>query len=175
MDFQASSARAPHVSAMDFRLGMRCLAAGVSVVTSRDGSRPTGLLATSVVSVSAEPPTVLVSVNRHSISHGVIEAIGAYCVNLLAADQEPIARQFADPRRRGERFDTGEWKEMVTGCPVLVGAMAVFDCDVVERMRYHSHTIFLGLVREVRVSQDKVGPLVHHNRQYGSLQGVGPH
>jgi len=171
MNAQTATAMATDASA-EFRLAMRRVVAGVSVITSRDGDQPVGLLVTSLASVSAEPPTLAISINCQSVSHDPIKRFGAFCVNVLAADQQVIAKQFSDPSRRAERFQTGEWTGMQTGCPVLAGTAATFDCEVVHHLPYHSHTIFLGLVKASwTAASGATAPLVHYSRQYGPLAG----
>jgi flavin reductase len=153
------------VGASRFKLGMRRLAAGVSLVTSAHHGVHVGFIATSVTSVSAEPPTLLVCANRATTAHDPIDASGVFCVNLLGRGDEDICAQFSSSRRRNERFRDGEWAETGTGSRALASAMAWFDCIVEHRIRHYSHTIFLARVIETRLG-DTAEALVYFEQRY---------
>ncbi|HSI40906.1 MAG TPA: flavin reductase family protein [Xanthobacteraceae bacterium] len=134
--------------AADFRTAMRELAAGVTLVTAEGAHGPRGLTATAVCSVSAEPPTLLVCVNRASEGHAAIAAAGAFCVNVMAHEHRALAEHFAgrSGAHGAERFAHGAWRTLATGAPVLEDAIAAFDCRVVRTLDWGTHTVFLGAV-----------------------------
>src|SRR4051794_28787758 len=109
------------ISEADFKLSMRHLAGAVSVITVGDGQDRTGFTATSVSSLSAELPSVIVSVNRASSSWPALQRYGCFCVNVLAADQQQVAQSFAglDGRRGAERYGNAGWYRLKTGAAVL--------------------------------------------------------
>ena len=154
----------------DFKRGMRQFAAGVSIVTvAYEGTRD-GLTATAVTSISAEPPHLLVCVNATAGAHGPIHRSGSFCLNLLARDQEAIAKRFAgmDGAARGDRFALGTWATLSTGAPVLDGALANFDCIVVREIEAATHTVFIGRVLAVRT--DPHGePLIYGDGRFAGL------
>lgn len=154
-----------------FRQGMRRLAAGVSIVSTLDGAQPYGMAATSVCSVSADPPALLVCVNRATTSHGLIGASGVFCVNLLADGDDAVARRFSDPSVRAHRFRDREWRALATGAPALVGGLASFDCTVLDALDVHSHTIFVGRVEAIELWRDEVQPLVYLDGGFTALDG----
>jgi flavin reductase (DIM6/NTAB) family NADH-FMN oxidoreductase RutF len=169
MDSPASSSLL--ASPDDFKRGMRQLAAGVNIVTvMHDGVRE-GLTATAVCSISAEPPHLLVCVNATANAHAPMHRSGNFCLNVLARDQEAIARRFAgmDGTARVDRFGLGEWTELTTGAPVLKGALANFDCIVVREIEAATHTIFIGRVLAVRCDVDGE-PLIYEG---GKFVGIG--
>lgn len=92
------------IEAALFKSGMRRLAAGVSLITTTFNGEHHGLVATSVCSVSAEPPSLLVCVNQVASSHSAIQQAGFFCVNLLAQDDDELAKRFSDPAARATRF-----------------------------------------------------------------------
>lgn len=150
-----------------FRSGMRQLASGVSLITSGTSMAPVGLVATAVCSVSVEPPTLLASISHSASAFAVIDATGRFAVNVLGIPHHDIVEQFSQPERRKERFQSGNWIVRPDG-PLLLGdAIAIFDCKVVERLRYSTHTIFLA--RPLEVSVNDGGPLIHFNRQFYDL------
>ncbi|MBE7198187.1 MAG: flavin reductase family protein [Parafilimonas terrae] len=144
-----------------FKRGMRRLAAGVSIVTTLDAEGPHGFVATAVSSVSADPrPSLLVCANRGSSTHPRIAATGRFCVNLLAEEDEAIARQFG-AADRGERFAGLDWMPLATGAPALLRALVSFDCLVETQMEAGSHTIFIGTVQDVRLWRTEAAPLLY--------------
>jgi flavin reductase (DIM6/NTAB) family NADH-FMN oxidoreductase RutF len=138
----------------DFKRGMRSHAAGVTIITTADDGRRSGLTATAVCSLTAEPPQVLVCVNRRAHAHDLILRGGRFCVNVLAHDQQALAACFAgqDGLEGGERFTRGEWTTLRTGAPVLRGCLVGFDCEVVETLPTSTHTVFIGQVVAVSPS-----------------------
>ena len=153
----------------DFKRGMRQLAAGVNVITVAVAGVRDGLTATAACSISAEPPHLLVCVNTTAGAHGPMHRAGSFCLNVLAHDQEAIAKRFAgmDGSDRTQRFDLGRWSTLSTGSPVLDGALANFDCIVVREFEAATHTLFMGRVLAVRTNDGK--PLVYGNGRFTTL------
>lgn len=148
---------APGVEPATFKAAMRRLAAGVTVVTSRHGGTVNGMTATAVCSVSAEPPLVLVVVNRSATSHELIARGGHFGLSFLAEDQEVIARYFAGSEAKN--FERVGHVVGGTGCPLIEGAAARLECVVESAHDQGSHTIFVG--RVVSASTDEGAPLVY--------------
>ena len=136
----------PTVSAQDHKYGMRHFAVGVSIITTRDGDQRTGLTATAVCSVTADPPRLVVFVNKNVAASEVILNSGALCINVLAGEQEEVAKAFAGMLKdlHGDaRFEDGGWRELVTGAPTLDGSLANFDCRVIKVFDESTHNAFL--------------------------------
>ena len=152
-----------------FRAGMRQLASGVAIVTSAVDGERYGLVATAVCSVSIAPPTLLASVNHEASAHGAIERSGIMGVSIVGSAHRELVDIFTDPARRTERFKAEQWTRLVTGAPLLKGALATFDCRIVAKMSYATHTIFLGVPEEVRMADTPQLPLIHHNRRISEL------
>tara|TARA_R110001592_G_scaffold363372_2_gene686306 strand:- start:191292 stop:191843 length:552 start_codon:yes stop_codon:yes gene_type:complete len=137
--------------------GMRHFAAGVTVITTSDGEETAGLTATAVVSVTADPPRLGVFVNKDVYACDKILENGALCVNVLARDQEEVAKAFACMIKGVEgadRFGYGNWQKLVTGSPALDGALASFDCRVVDIFEESSHYAFSCEVLATRERDD---------------------
>ncbi|HXF34805.1 MAG TPA: flavin reductase family protein [Candidatus Acidoferrales bacterium] len=134
------------VSPNNFKAGMRRFATGVTVVTTvgPDG-HVHGFTANAFASVTADPPMLLICVNRSAQSHPLISSAGRFCVNVLSLDQQEIAERFA---RSGieDRFGTIEWRPGETGSPIIAGTLAHFDCTLAEEHTAGTHTIFIGTV-----------------------------
>jgi len=142
------------VSSDDFRGAMRHLTGGVSVITAGRGSDISGMTVTSVSSLSVEPPSLIVSVNRAASSWPLLKRYGHFGVNILTADQIDIAEGFTG--RGGlngaARFAGAEWTTRASGVPLLVGALAAIDCEVEDIVERHSHAIVIGRVRDLQLS-----------------------
>ena len=153
-----------------FRAAMRQLASGVCIVTLGVGEERTGLTTTSVSSLSAEPPTLLVCVNRASSSYSAFERFGAFAVNVLAADQREFAECFAGgPDLEGaQRYREGAWRALPNGVSCLADSVAVLDCEVDERIERHSNAIVIGRVRRVLLGGAS-GALVYWRGAYDQV------
>ncbi len=134
-----------------FRLAMRELASGVAVVTAGRGEQRMGCTATSLCSLSLDPPSLIVCIARASSTLAALRASRAFGVNILAAAHEDLADRFAG--RGGvhgaARFAGAEWTTLVTGAPLLRGALAYIDCAVEEVLERHTHAILIGRVAAV--------------------------
>ncbi|OLT19139.1 flavin reductase [Actinomadura sp. CNU-125] len=119
---------------------------GVTVLTC-DGHEPHGMTANSFASVSLDPPLVLVCVGRDANMHRALHGCEHFGISVLAADQEPVARHFADRRRPlgAAQFDAVDWLSgPVTGVPLIGGAVAAFECRPWRSYDGGDHTIFTG-------------------------------
>ena len=140
------------IDAAAFKQGMRHLAASVSLITTRHANLRGGLTATAVCSVSAEPPQILVCVNKSASAHDPIGKAGVFCVNVLAPAHRKIAERFAgmDGVEGDERFRSlGEWATLTTGAPVLKGCPVSFDCKLVTEVSAGTHTIYIGEIIDI--------------------------
>jgi flavin reductase (DIM6/NTAB) family NADH-FMN oxidoreductase RutF len=142
------------VSSGDFRNAMRRLTGGVSVITAGRGRDISGMTVTSVSSLSVEPATLIVSVNRSASSWPLIQRHGFFGVNILNADQLEVAERFTGKGglKGAERFAGAEWFSRVSGVPLLSGALAAIECEVEEIIERHSHAIVIGRVLDVQLS-----------------------
>ena len=129
----------------EFKRAMRHVPTGVTVVTSFKDGEPRGITVSAFASVSADPPIVLICINRAARSYLFISASGAFCVNVLAGNQRELAERFAG-KIRDRQFDEMHYRVGETGAPVLEGTIAHFECTVTEEHHAGSHSIFLGRV-----------------------------
>ncbi|MBB3393632.1 flavin reductase family protein [Rhizobium sp. BK060] len=160
----------PIVDQSAFKLSMRHLAGAVSVVTVGECEERTGFTATSVSSLSADQPSVIVSLNRGSSSWPVVERYRRFCVNVLTADQQHIAQSFAGfcGRRGVERYQDAQWYSLLTGTPALKDALTVLDCELETVLNHHSHAILIGRVCAIETRED-VEPLLYWRGGYRRL------
>ena len=165
----ARAARAaPAVDAGAFRKAMGSFPTGVTVVTvaAGDGSIY-GMTVNSFSSVSLDPMLVLVCLGETSRGAGLIERAGAFAVNVLSAGQQDVSRWFANRDRPAgsTMFDGVPFEPGVTGCPVLAGATASFDCRLRQSHRAGDHLIVLGEVVAL-VHRPQLEPLIFHAGTY---------
>ena len=153
-----------------YRDAMARFAGAVHIVTTdgRAGRRGTTVIAT--CSVSDSPPTVLVCLNRENRSNDLFVENGRFALNTLPEDFQPIAEAFSGLTglTQDERFALGEWESLSTGAPVLKGALAVFDCEVIDSKDLATHRVLFGKVTGLRIG-DRVEPLLYFNRAYRAL------
>ena len=151
----------------NFVLAMRAAVTGVNLVTTDGPGGRFGLTVSAMCSVSADPPMLLVCINRKSPIAPAIEFNRVFCINALATGQGRLARIFAGAAEHGTAydFDAGTWERGATDAPRLTRATASFDCHVENAYRAGSHSIFIGRVAAA-VSR-KATPLLYNNQRYG--------
>ena len=143
------------ISPDHFRGAMRHLAGGVSVITVGRGKDITGMTVTSVSSLSVEPPTLIVSINRESSSWPLLKRHGFFGVNILTADQLDVAERFTGKGglKGADRFAGAQWTTRVSGVPLLVGALSAIDCEAEDIIERHSHALVVGRVLDIQASK----------------------
>ena len=161
------------VATADYLAGMRRLAAGVAIVTTRHGDVRAGLTATSVCSLTAEPPRLIACVHHRADAHDLILAAGAFAVNLLRPEHGKLADHFGgrDGSRGPARFGLGSWAGGATGMPVLEDAAAVFECRLIDAVAASTHSIFIGEVIAVRHDL-RAAALIYLDRTYHRIDAV---
>ena len=155
---------APEVTT--FKDAMRRLVGGVSVITAGTGERRTGLTVTSATSLSVDPPTMLVCVNRAASAWPVIRREGRFCVNILDARHQHIADRFTgrDGVKGVDRYEGARWRQSSTGAFGLEDALAVIDCAVEETLERHSHGVIIGAVQAIHIGAGSEALVYGHGR-----------
>ncbi len=151
----------------DFRRAMRRVAATVNVISLTVDGRPMGVTATAVSSLSMDPPSLLVCINRAASVHASMADMEAFRVNILHRDQEDIASMFADRTMERLRFADG-WEMSADEPPRLIDAQASVLCRRIDCHQFGTHSIFIGVIEDVRV-RDDVSPLLYWNGVYGGI------
>jgi len=138
---------------------------GVTVITGVDADGPVGFTCQSFPALSLDPPMVLFAVAHTSTSWPRIRRTGRCCVNVLAADQEPVARTFA--MSGIDKFELQEWSAAEDGSPVLDGVLAWFSCTISGIHPGGDHEVVTADVLEL--GADEHDPLVFHRGRYVGL------
>lgn len=149
-----------------FRATLGRFASGVTVITLRDAAgRDRGMTATAFTSLSLEPPLVLVCVGQAASIAPSLAHATHFAVHVLAADQEVLARRFAEPD--GDRFDGVTVTRGLEGLPIIGGVIASLQCRVHARHPGGDHEIVVGEVIDARSREGE--PLVYFRGRYGGL------
>jgi flavin reductase (DIM6/NTAB) family NADH-FMN oxidoreductase RutF len=154
------------VDPADFRRALGQFAAGVTVVTTRDGQgRSLGLTVTAFASVSLEPPLVLVCVDHRSEAHAGFRHAGLFGISILAEGQRELSQRFA--AGGPAKFSGLALVKGTTGVPLIPGALAHLECRVSAAHAAGDHTIYVGEVLAVEARPGR--PLLYHDRDYRRL------
>ena len=157
-----------NVSTTEFRTVMGQFATGVTVVTTLDDGRPLGITVNALSSVSLDPPIVMVALDRKRFIVPAIDESRRYAVSILAEDQHWLSDCFAGasvtPAR--DAFCGAAWHPGVTGLPILAGAIASLECDVMDRFAVGDHFLYVGRVTGLALDEPDAPPLLYHRRRY---------
>lgn len=154
--------------AAGFKEAMRQVAATVSIISTRSEGSRYGMTATAVTSVSCDPPSLLVCINRSASIHKPLEKKKLFWVNVLREGQQSLCSTFSGGKTGEQRFAPGEWQDCERGLPYLVDAQANILCTVQKRCCFGTHTIFIGLVM-VTSLQNQIAPLVYLNGRFAAV------
>jgi flavin reductase (DIM6/NTAB) family NADH-FMN oxidoreductase RutF len=146
-------------------LGQRAI--GSTIVTARSSEGPAGFLGLSATHITADPPLMLVSIDKRTAALAAVLAARHFAVNFLPRDASALAESFGG---KGElkgaaRFAAGAWIELTTGAPVLKNALGAMDCTLEETIERHGICIAIGCVVDVLIAEGGA-PLVHFRGGY---------
>ncbi|MFO7634314.1 MAG: flavin reductase family protein [Caldilinea sp.] len=154
-----------------FKEALAHWASGVTVVTTRVDGKPVGITASSLTSVSLDPPQILICVSRKLFTHQAIEQSGVFAVNILGTDHLEWGMRFAGMiPELSDRFAGMELQQGVTGAPILPDVLAWIDCRLRHAYDGGDHTIFVGEVMAAGATEER-SPLLYFNRMWRQLDG----
>jgi flavin reductase (DIM6/NTAB) family NADH-FMN oxidoreductase RutF len=146
------------------RAALRRIPASVAIVSTGNGADALGVTATSVASVSLDPPTLLACVNNALRLNAAIRANGRFEIAYLRRDQEHIARAFGGAGN-GDRFGVGDWDRDAPGGARLRDALFSMSCRLESALESGTHSIFIGQVEALRAQEGD--PLLYCGGAYG--------
>jgi flavin reductase (DIM6/NTAB) family NADH-FMN oxidoreductase RutF len=152
------------------RQAMRRLAASVVVATARgaDGMRY-AMAASSCTSLSMDPPSILICVNRTASLYPILDHGKDFCINILSGAHEALSIACSGKLKGEARFDIGDWRDDPdTNTPFLGDSQASLICAVDDIHHYGTHGIFVGKVKRVHLHGD-VYPLIYVDGKYSSV------
>lgn len=156
-----------------YRDAMARLGAAVNIITTDGVSGRHGMTASAVCSVSDDPPTLLVCINRGSAGNAVLRDNNVLCINVLDSHHAALSTRFAGGASTMEdRFgDASHWSELQTGSPVLNDAAVALDCLIVSINEVGTHSVFFCEVADVRM-MGAAGALIWFNRAYHPIEAA---
>lgn len=154
----------------DLRSLMRRVASTVAVITAHGQDGEAGITATSVASVSLDPPSLLVCVNRATRLHAAVSHSRRFRVNYLSQYQKLVANAFGGPHE-GDRFDCGDWDRDEPFGPKLLSALGDVPCVLSQATDCGTHTVFIGTAQTAATQAG--APLLYCNGKYASLGADG--
>lgn len=150
-----------------FKQALRGVASTVHIITASDGIRRHGMTATAVMSVTMDPPALVICLNKSTLLHDILSCARSFCVNVLDETQESLSTAFSGGVPPAERFNRGSWSFDDGGIAYLEDAQSSIFCEKVAAMPYGTHSLFIGEVRSVRFG-GRQAPLLYHNASYCS-------
>ena len=148
----------------NFRLAMRRYIYSVSIMSNKDNAdNPNAITVSSVTSISMDPPSLLICINKSSRIHNSIELESKFCINLLNNKQEDLSNICSEEDMYDQRFKDENWN--LDGIPFLKNAQANIFCKVDKLTSYHTHTIVIGLVEDANYA-DEISTLTYVDGGY---------
>jgi flavin reductase len=163
-----SPAVTPDERKQDYRNAMARLGAAVNIVTTDGPGGLAGFAATAVCSVTDDPPTLLVCLNRASSAYPAVSANQVLCVNTLSHSHEDLSRLFGGKTPVQERFDGASWSVLETGAPALDDALISLDCKVKTISDGGTHDILICEVVAIRENEGGQA-LIYFDRRYHTI------
>ncbi len=153
-----------------YRDAMARLGAAVSVITTDGAAGRSAFTASAVCSVTDDPPTLLVCMNRGSELNAMFKANGVLCVNVLHSAQHALSDLFAGygDSPMEERFAAAAWSRLSTGSPVLKDALVSFDCRIVQVSEVGTHSVLFCEPAALQFGSSQDG-LIYFARAYHRL------
>ena len=145
-----------------FKLAMRRLTSTVTILTCSVAGQRFGMTATAVTSVCAEPPSLLVCVNRSASFHSPMADAKSFCVNLLKVGQQNVSAAFGGKKKGADKFTEGVWLSSDDDVPYLADAQANLFCSASASFSFETHTIFVGRVESLLMA-DEISPLLYQD------------
>jgi flavin reductase (DIM6/NTAB) family NADH-FMN oxidoreductase RutF len=167
------SASAEAIDRASFFALMSAFPTGVTIVSTLDESgQPRGLTCTMTCSVSAEPPLLLVCIDKQSNTLPALRHTGRFVVNYLRDGRAELSNRFAT--HSPGKWTGVAWKPSKHGIPCLhVDSLAYAECRIVNNVGSGDHVIFVGRVEGGRSPAPGTQPLIYFRRTYTTCGGSG--
>ena len=151
-----------------FRKAWGSFATGVSLITTvEENGSVHGMTANGIASVSLEPMLAMVCVGHSAKTYPILESTGKFGINILAEDQKAIGEYYAKSDPPSGIISPAMFRFTATGTPFLEGSLASMDCQIVNAYREGDHTVFIGEVSEIEISEGS--PLLFYTGKWMTL------
>ena len=162
----------PDKNRLTLAQAMRCFATSVSIISTCDEkNHHYAMTATAVSSVSLEPESMLVCVNKSTLFNSIVESLDEFCINVLKTGQVSQSRDCAGGLPQDNRVNDDEWEILESGPAVLKNAQAHIFCRKTAVFTYGTHNILVGDVFHIDMN-DKFNPLLYMDGKYGSFNPI---
>jgi len=158
-----------NVAPQDYRDAMAYLGAAVTLVTTDGSAGRAGFTASAICSVTDDPPTLLVCMNRASSAYASVTRNRVVCVNVLSARHAPLSRLFGGKVPAEERFAAAAWSTLATGAPILADCAPAFDCRISEVVSVGTHDVLFCRVVALQRSLC-TDNLIYFGRAYHTIE-----
>jgi len=148
----------------EFLRAMRGITSTVTVLSARDGESKEAMTATSVASLSLDPPTMLVCINHEATIHNIMKEGLGFCINILSVGQEGLADVCSVKEKEEQRFLEASWSEF-EGIPYNQESQSNMFCNCIKTIEHTTHTIYLGEIIKV-FNQGSFKPLLYKDGNY---------
>ncbi|MCU1765978.1 flavin reductase (DIM6/NTAB) family NADH-FMN oxidoreductase RutF [Pseudomonas protegens] len=149
----------------DMLQAMRRLAKSVTIISTSNGAERFAMAATAVDSLSTEPPSLLICINKSASSHAALATGAGFCVNILGLEQQALAHLCSGAIKGEARFSSGNWLTSDEGIPYLGDAQSAILCRQDGHFSYGTHTVFIGRIVRIHTSPS-ITPLVYLDGRY---------
>jgi flavin reductase (DIM6/NTAB) family NADH-FMN oxidoreductase RutF len=145
----------------------KAISHGVYIITARTKDKMNGMTAAWISQVSFKPLLFMVSIAPERFTHDLIKESGYFAINTLDEDLQNYAATFGfRSGRKTDKFQGVPFVDAPNGSPVLDGALAFFECKVVDTFSAGDHTLFIGEVVEAKLFKEDTEPLIFHWDDY---------
>ena len=148
----------------EFLQAMRGITSTVTVVSAKNGENKQAMTATSVASLSLDPPSMLVCINHEASIHEVMKEGLGFCINILSLGQENLADICSIKEKEEQRFLEGNWSEL-ENIPYNSDSQSNLFCNCVQVIQHKTHTIYVGEVTKV-INKNTFDPLLYKDGNY---------
>ena len=148
----------------EFLQAMRGITSTVTVVSAKNGENKQAMTATSVASLSLDPPSMLVCINHEASIHEVMKEGLGFCINILSLGQENLANLCSVKEKEEQRFLEGNWSEL-ENIPYNSDSQSNLFCNCVQVIQHKTHTIYVGEVTKV-INKNTFDPLLYKDGNY---------
>jgi flavin reductase (DIM6/NTAB) family NADH-FMN oxidoreductase RutF len=157
------------LTSSEYRQMMRRYPAAVTIISTGRAPERSGMTATAVMSLTADPVRLVCAINRATLTFAEIERNGFFCVNTLAQEQTELAKLFSQSARFGEaRFSDEDWTTLESGAPVLRNALMTLDCRLHQCIDVGTHALVIGDVLAGQVAPEQP-PLLYVDGQWAGV------
>lgn len=161
-----SATSLPTIDGKELRNALGNFATGITVITARsDNGETIGITANSFNSLSIDPPLILWSLDKRSLSYPIFSVVKYFSINVLASDQMDISNHFATQQK--DKFSSIDYEAGLGGAPLLKGCVARFQCSTKDIIDAGDHWLFIAQVEAFDTHTKS--PLCYHKGSYSML------